>query len=106
MTETFFTFRDVLGDEHGINTVVVYNLWGVTVDLIYFSVIITDSVDYRDDLTSCVVELLQIRCFFHQFCPKLLVQFGRLEHCLLTERNMIIKANDLDEVIFLILILL
>lgn len=68
---------------------------------IYFvdlSVVRLYVIDNRYDFATCVVEFLQIWCFFHQLAPEFFVELGRLDHSFLAERHMIVESDYLDEI--------
>ena len=64
------------------------------------------TVSSIDNSAPDLVHFLQVRSLLNQLSPELFVKLSRLYHCLLTESNMIIKSNNLNEIVFLFFILL
>lgn len=102
LREAAFTFGNALGYEHGIDAVVVYDFGGVAVDLVDLDVVELDVVDHLYDLAADFVELLEVGRFLNEFAPELLVELGRGEHGLLAEHDVVVEADDFDEVALLV----
>ncbi len=77
----------------------------VVVNLADLVVVESHCVDNLNDATTRLIELLQVGRLLTQFAPKFLVQLGRLHHGLLAERDVVVEADDLDEVVLLLLVL-
>lgn len=84
----------------------MYDFWGVGVDFPDLVVVLFDGVDDADDLASSLVQFLQIGSLLAQFGPELFVQFGRLNHCFLAQRDVIVEPDHFNEVVLLLLVLL
>lgn len=74
--EGLLALTDLLGDEHGVDPVVVDYLGGVAVDLAHLVVVELDLIHNSYDLASGLVELLQVGGLLAELAPELLVQLG------------------------------
>ena len=104
--ERLLALTDLLGDEHGVDPVIVDDLGGVAVDLADLVVIELHLVDDGDDFAPSLVEFLQIGRLLAELTPELFMQLGRLHHGVLAEGDVIVEADDLDEVVLLLLVFL
>ena len=104
--EGLLALSDLLGDEHGVDPVVVDDFGGVAVDFADLVVIELDLVDNGDDLAPGLVQLLQIGRLLAELAPELFMQLGGLDHGILTEGHVVVKTDDLDKVILLLLVFL
>ena len=74
--ERLLALTDLLGDEHGVDPVIVDDLGGVAVDLADLVVVELHLVDNGDDLAPGLVELLQIGRLLAELAPELFMQLG------------------------------